>query len=531
MQIRWYQQSSHGTKCAISEKNRLPPVAIAATTKASQSSYPSMPRRSARNGPRTPTSASAPTRRSPAPRTWPTTPSTARATITSWVTPRLHPGKERRHALGRAAAHVFFLATFAVAPAATAAAVTAAARPFLLGRSRRRVLGPLDQLLRLNQRAVLVLRDQLEADPAAVLVDFLDDHVHDVAAGHHVLDVTDPAGADVGDMKQPVGALRQLDEGAELGRLDHLARVLVSHLRRLGELCDRRDRGLGFVALGRIDEDVAVLLDVDLDVVVGLERADRLAALADHHPDLLGVDLDGGNTRRVAGELRPGLRDRLQHLVEDELPRPLRLLERTPEDLLRDAGDLDVHLQRRDALASAGDLEVHVAEMVFGSLDVGQDRVVVTFLDETHCDAGDRRLDAPRGVHQRQGRAADRAHRRRTVGLERLGDEPDRVRELLGTRDHRLEGPLRERTVADVAALRPPHEARLSDRVGREVVVVHVTPVCLERQVVDPLSLLGGAARQQRPDLRLAARKQRRPVRARRDTDLACDLADVLRAA
>jgi len=38
MQMRWYQQSSHGTKCAISEKKRLPPVAIAATTKASQSS-------------------------------------------------------------------------------------------------------------------------------------------------------------------------------------------------------------------------------------------------------------------------------------------------------------------------------------------------------------------------------------------------------------------------------------------------------------------------------------------------------------
>src|SRR5256885_9829575 len=86
------------------------------------------------------------------------------------------------------------LPTFAVAPAATAAAVTAAARPFLLGRPRRRVLGPLDQLLRLNERTVLVLRDQLEADPAAVLVDFLDDHVHDIAAGHHVLDVTDPAG-------------------------------------------------------------------------------------------------------------------------------------------------------------------------------------------------------------------------------------------------------------------------------------------------------------------------------------------------
>ena len=38
MQMRWYQQSSHGTKPAISEKNRLPAVAIAVTTNAHQSS-------------------------------------------------------------------------------------------------------------------------------------------------------------------------------------------------------------------------------------------------------------------------------------------------------------------------------------------------------------------------------------------------------------------------------------------------------------------------------------------------------------
>jgi len=38
MQIRWYQQSSHGTKPATSEKNRLPPVATAATANAAQSS-------------------------------------------------------------------------------------------------------------------------------------------------------------------------------------------------------------------------------------------------------------------------------------------------------------------------------------------------------------------------------------------------------------------------------------------------------------------------------------------------------------
>ena len=64
-------------------------------------------------------------------------------------------------------------------------------------------------------------------------------------------------------------------------------------------------------------------------------------------------------------------------------------------------------------------------------------------------------------------------------------------------RDDRLERPLRERTVADVAPLRAAHEAGLADREGREVVVVHEAPVALEREVVDPLPLLGRAERQQ----------------------------------
>ena len=64
------------------------------------------------------------------------------------------------------------------------------------------------------------------------------------------------------------------------------------------------------------------------------------------------------------------------------------------------------------------------------------------------------------------------------------------VCELVGRRDHRLERPLGERTVPDVAALGAAHEGRLPDRVGREVVVVHVTALLLEREVVDALPLL-----------------------------------------
>src|SRR5437868_7428187 len=110
------------------------------------------------------------------------------------------------------------LTRFYLATAATAAAAIVAPWALLLRRPRRCVLRPLDQLLRLDEAAVLVLRDQLEADPAARFVHFLDDHVDDVAARHDVLDVSDAARADVRHVQEPVGPLLQLHERAELGR-------------------------------------------------------------------------------------------------------------------------------------------------------------------------------------------------------------------------------------------------------------------------------------------------------------------------
>src|SRR5439155_26751406 len=106
--------------------------------------------------------------------------------------------------------------------------------------------------------------------------------------------------------------------------------------------------------------------------------------------------------------------------------------------------------------------------------------------------------------------------------------DPDRVREGDGAGDGRIECPRRERAVADVPPLRAPHEARLPDRVGREVVVVHVAALLLEGEVVDALPLLRGAERERGEDLRLAAREQAGAVGTRVDADLDLDRPDLL---
>ncbi len=220
--------------------------------------------------------------------------------------------------------------------------------------------------------------------------------------------------------------------------------------------------------------------------------------------------------------------DRLGHLAEDELAALVGLIQRVPEDLQGDAGDLDVHLQGRDALGRPGDLEVHVAQMVLDAGDVGEDDVVVALLDQSHRHAGDRRGDRhARGLQRHRGRA-DGAHRRGPVRLQRVGDDADHVRELLLVGNRGLERPLGERAVTDVAALRAAHEAGLSHRERREVVVVPEPLGLLQAEVVDLHVHAGGAERHVGEDLRLTAREQGRAVRTRCDVDLGLDRANLV---
>src|SRR5215218_6899946 len=266
-------------------------------------------------------------------------------------------------ALATSAATAELLALAAATPAAAAVSpfATAAATPAAAAH-RRVASAELGQLLRrlAGDRRVV---GEPQPDPATLLVDLGHRDVDLIAGREHVLDRADAlAWLHIGDVKQSVGALDELDEGAEGGRLDDFrVREVIPDLRLAGHRLDPLDAGLDQRAAGRVDPHGAVVVDVDLGLELLLHAADRLAALADHGPDLLGVDLDRLDRRRVHGELLARALDRARHLVQDEQAALARLLEGVGEDLEGNAADLDVHLQRRDSVGGPGDLEVHVA--------------------------------------------------------------------------------------------------------------------------------------------------------------------------
>src|SRR5215217_8238806 len=316
--------------------------------------------------------------------------------------------------------------------------------------------GLVDDLHRQADLAALVKAQQLDPD----LVAFLDD----------VGGLGDALFGQLADVNQAILGAEEVHERAEIGGLDHGTLIDGADFGFVGDRADPLDGGFNLRAVRRGDLDRAVVFDVDLGAGLFDDLADHLAAGADHFTDLVGRDLhrlDAGSELADFGT-RSG--DGIGHLAQDVDTTTLGLLERDLHDLLGDAGDLDVHLERGDADFGTSHLEVHVAEVVFITQDVGQHGELLAFQDQAHGNASDRAGQRHAGIHQCERGAADGCHRGGAVGFGDLGHDTDRVGELFDRRTDRVDGAPCELAMADFATTRATHAASFTHRIGREVV-------------------------------------------------------------
>ncbi len=163
------------------------------------------------------------------------------------------------------------------------------------------------------------------------------------------------------------------------------------------------------------------------------------------------------------------------------------MIQRGTDDFFADPVDFQVELDAGDSPASTGDFEIHVAVVIFIAHDVGKEREAIPFLDQTDGDAGHRIGNRDPRIHERQSPAADAGHAAGAIGLEDVGDDPDRVRELVWARNHRLETTLGQGTVADFAAARPTDRTAFADAERREIIIEHELFAVLFYQPVDAL--------------------------------------------
>src|SRR5579859_6605247 len=254
------------------------------------------------------------------------------------------------------------------APVAVAAAITAAgtATEAAAGTHRAPALGL--QLLR--GRHLTAQRGAAREVDAPLRV-HLDYHHGNLIAGGH--DILRPVDLIIGELRrahQTLFTRQNLHERAEVHQPAHRTRINLADLNLLCQRTHRIHRAIHAILRDGRDVHRAIIVNVNLRTGLVLNAADRLAARADDRANLIRVDLDGLNARRIRRQVLMRLRQRLQHLVHDVHATLFGLGHCLREHLRRQPLDLDIHLEGRDAIRRTRDFEVHVAHSVFEALDV-----------------------------------------------------------------------------------------------------------------------------------------------------------------
>ena len=336
-------------------------------------------------------------------------------------------------------------------------------------------------------------------------------------------------------MQQAVGARGQVHEGTEGGGLHNLAVVGFAGFRnvRVGDLVDDLLGLFSAVATFGGDEHGTVIFDGDLRTGLFLNLVDHLALRTDDFADLVDRNGGGDDARCVRAHLGRTI-DALVDDFENGGTGFLGLLQSRGQNVSRNAVELGIELQSGDELGSTGNLEVHIAEGVFGAENIGQgleDVLAVNIAGhEAHGDARNRGLQRHACGEQRQCGRAHGTHGGGTVGTNGFGDLTDGVRELFAVRQHRHESLLRQRTVADFAALRGADAAGFTGGVRRHLIVVHVTLGLRTGQCVDLLFHLEHVQGGDAQNLGFATLEQCGAVHARHDVHFGGQGADVTQA-
>src|ERR1019366_2581394 len=295
----------------------------------------------------------------------------------------------------------------------------------------------------------------------------------------HFDDVLDHLDAEVGqltDVDQAVLAGQELDECAELFDGDHSAAIDLVDLGFGGHARDGVHRDLHPVCGDGVDVHRAVVVDIGLATGFLDELLDVLAARADEQADLLGVDLHRLDARGILADFRTRGGQRLGHLGQHVQARHARLFHGLIHHAVRNAGQLEVKLEPRNALLRAGDLAVHVAERVFPADDVGQQLValklalVVVLGAQADADAAHRASHRHARVQHRHAAAANRGHRGGAVRFHDLAGNADGVGIGRG-RHHGLERTLGQCAVANLAPAWTADAPGFANGEVREVVV------------------------------------------------------------
>ena len=207
----------------------------------------------------------------------------------------------------------------------------------------------------------------------------------------------------LGDMNHALLAGSKLDKRTELFDADNLSGKDLTLLKLCGDDLDHIDRLIHHCLICTAYGNRTVIRDIDLDACSGNDLIDRLASLSDHITDLLRIDLDLDDLRRILANLCSGCCDRRLHtVVHDEKSCLTASCNRSLHDRSCQTVDLDIHLNCCDTFRRTSHLEIHVPEEIFQSLNIGKQYKIIVCITcyQTAGNTSHHLLDRHAGSHQ-----------------------------------------------------------------------------------------------------------------------------------
>src|SRR5262245_30303021 len=155
---------------------------------------------------------------------------------------------------------------------------------------------------------------------AAAIVHFEQFDLHNVALLDDILGLLGAAVLELADVEQALDAGDDLHKGTERCCALDWALVNLAHFRLGHNRGDHLARLLTGITAHCRNRDEAVVIHIDLGPGRVLNAPDRLPLRSDDVADLLRLDLDRDDARRVLGQLGPRPGHHLLHLLQDVKP-------------------------------------------------------------------------------------------------------------------------------------------------------------------------------------------------------------------
>ena len=210
----------------------------------------------------------------------------------------------------------------------------------------------------------------------ALLVHADDDDFEGIADFDHLGGIFDIVPSKSRDMAEAIAIAEEVDEGAVILNAGDFA---FEHFADFGFAGDLIDHCLGLLDDGAvmvIDGNDTTLSNIDGDIVAIADDAlNGFAAFADDITDFGGVNLEGDHLWRIFGDFFAWLRDASFDGFADFSAGAFGLFKSLVENFTGDTVDLDVHLKGGKTFFGASALEVHITEVIFQTLDIGEDGI------------------------------------------------------------------------------------------------------------------------------------------------------------